>query len=126
MDQNIKNRLVGIAVISSLVVIFLPMILDGSGIENTDLNVDIPPQPVAVASDAEFVVKQLELEQKIDDLPELQPRFVDENSATDRESAEMASDTDDDATTSGENGGDGSFSWKDTLFVNGFDGAWPA
>ena len=95
MDQNIKTRLVGIAVISSLVVIFLPMVLDGSGIENTDLNVDIPPQPVAVASDAEFVVKQLELEQKIDDLPELQPRFVDESSATDRESAEMASDIDD-------------------------------
>lgn len=79
MDQNIKNRLVGIAVISSLAVIFLPMILDGSGVEKAELEVVIPPQPV-VAENPDFVVKQLELKQAADSLPELQPRFVDEDS----------------------------------------------
>ncbi len=34
MDQNIKNRLVGIIVIFALAVIFLPMILDGSGVND--------------------------------------------------------------------------------------------
>ena len=79
MDQNIKNRLVGIAVISALAVIFLPMLLDGSGVEKAELEVTIPPQPV-VEENPEFVVKQLELKQKTDAVPELQPRFVDEDS----------------------------------------------
>lgn len=79
MDQNIKNRLVGIAVIASLAVIFLPMILDGSGVERAELEVTIPPQPeVEVIPD--FVDKQLELAEKAETVPELEPRFVDEDS----------------------------------------------
>ena len=79
MDQNIKNRLVGIAVISALAVIFLPMILDGSGVEKAELEVTIPPQP-EVRENPDFVVKQLELKQKADAVPEVEPRFVDEDS----------------------------------------------
>jgi DedD protein len=79
MDQNIKNRLVGIAVIASLAVIFLPMILDGSGVEKAELEVTIPAQP-QVPENPDFVVKQLELAEKAEAVPELEPRFVDEDS----------------------------------------------
>ena len=91
MDQNIKNRLVGIAVVSSLAVIFLPMILDGSGVEKAQLEVTIPPQPV-VEENPDFVVKQLELKQKADSVPELQPRFVDEDSGANPVPLETDSD----------------------------------
>lgn len=79
MDQNIKNRLVGIAVIASLAVIFLPMILDGSGVEKAELEVIIPSQP-EVADNPDFGAKQRELAEKVESVPELQPRFVDEES----------------------------------------------
>ena len=79
MDQNIKNRLVGIAVVSSLAVIFLPMVLDGSGVQKRELEVVIPAQP-GVESNPEFVFKQLDLQAKVEEMPELEPRLVDENS----------------------------------------------
>jgi DedD protein len=80
MDQNIKNRLVGIIVIFALAVIFLPMILDGSGVRKDKLEVVIPPQPL-VSANPEFESKIIELNAEVDDLPELEPRFVDENSS---------------------------------------------
>ncbi len=79
MDQNIKNRLVGISVIFALAVIFLPMILDGSGVRKDKLEVVIPAQPL-VSANPEFESKIIELEAKADDLPDLEPRFIDENS----------------------------------------------
>ena len=79
MDQNIKNRLVGIAVIFALAVIFLPMVLDGSGVRKDKLEVIIPPPP-AVDTNAEFVNKQIELQARVEALPELEPRLVDEDS----------------------------------------------
>ena len=79
MDQNIKNRLVGISVVFALAVIFLPMILDGSGARKDKLEVVIPPQPL-VSTNSEFESKIIELSEKIEALPELEPRFVDENS----------------------------------------------
>ena len=79
MDQNIKQRLVGIAVIFALAVIFLPMILDGSGVEKKTLKVEIPGQPV-IESRTDFNQKIIELQAKVDEMPELEPRFVDENS----------------------------------------------
>ncbi len=78
MDQNIKQRLVGIAVIFALAVIFLPMILDGSGVEKQTLKVEIPGQPEIVSRD-DFEQKIIELQAKVDEMPELEPRFVDEN-----------------------------------------------
>jgi len=77
MDQNIKNRLVGIIVVFALAVIFLPMILDGSGVRKDNFQVIIPPQP-DVASDPEFNSRIVELNAEVEAIPELEQRFVDE------------------------------------------------
>jgi DedD protein len=79
MDQNLKNRLVGIIVIFALAVVFLPMILDGSGVRKDKLEVVIPPQPL-VSANPEFDTRVIELNSSVDGLPDLEPRFVDENS----------------------------------------------
>jgi DedD protein len=79
MDPNIKNRLVGVIVIFALAVIFLPMILDGSGMRKDKQEVIIPPQPL-VNANPEFEPKIVELQAKVDALPELDSRFVDESS----------------------------------------------
>lgn len=81
MDQNIKQRLVGIAVIFSLAVIFLPMILDGSGVAKKTLSVEIPPQPQISARD-DFDEKIIELESRTDEITALEPRFVDEKTVS--------------------------------------------
>jgi DedD protein len=80
MDQNIKNRLVGIIVIFALAVIFLPMILDGSGVRKDNFQVIIPPPP-DIASDPEFDSRIVELNTKVEAIPELEQRFVDEVSS---------------------------------------------
>jgi len=82
MDPNIKNRLVGVIVIFALAVIFLPMILDGSGMRKDEHEVVIPPQPL-VNANPEFEPKIVELQSKVDALPELESRFVDESTAPD-------------------------------------------
>jgi DedD protein len=79
MDQNIKNRLVGIIVVFALAVIFLPMILDGSGVNKEKFEIVIPPQPV-VSANPEFASKIVELNKRVDVIPVLEPRFADENS----------------------------------------------
>jgi len=79
MDANTKNRLVGVIVICALAVIFLPMILDGSGTNRNRLEVVIPPQPL-VGANPEFEPKIVELQSKVDALPELEARHIDENS----------------------------------------------
>ena len=79
MDQNLKNRLVGVAVVFALAVIFLPMILDGSGVHKDQLDVVIPPQPV-VSADAQFETRVIELQTRVGELPESEARFVDEKS----------------------------------------------
>ena len=46
METTLKQRLIGAAVIIALAVIFVPMILDGSGREESvALNVEVPPEP---------------------------------------------------------------------------------
>lgn len=46
METTLKQRLIGAAVIIALAVIFVPMILDGSGRqESVALNMEIPPEP---------------------------------------------------------------------------------
>jgi DedD protein len=80
MDQNIKNRLVGIMVIFALAVIFLPMILDGSGVNKQKLEVVIPPQPI-VSANPEFEAKITQLNTQAAAVPDLETRFVDESSA---------------------------------------------
>jgi DedD protein len=80
MDQNIKNRLVGIVVVFALAVIFLPMILDGSGVRKDNFDIVIPPQP-EVSTDADFDSRIIELNSRVDAVPELEQRFVDEVSS---------------------------------------------
>ena len=90
MDQNIKNRLVGIIVIFALAVIFLPMILDGSGVRKDDIEVVIPPPP-EVAGDPDLDEKIVELNARVQAVPELEQRFVDEvsdDNLVDRSDAE--------------------------------------
>jgi len=79
VDQNTKQRLVGIAVIFALAVIFLPMILDGSGVRDKTLEVVIPPQPVSKLN-PEFDAKIIELHSKVEALPDLEPQTADESS----------------------------------------------
>jgi DedD protein len=79
MDQNTKQRLVGITVIFALAVIFLPMILDGSGVRRETLTVDIPI-PFELDENPEFEQKIVELHANVDDLPTIQSGFIDEQS----------------------------------------------
>ena len=81
MDQNTKQRLVGITVIFALAVIFLPMLLDGSGVRRNTLEVVIPPQPAGNFK-PEFEQKIIELNARAEELPDLQSQVADEASST--------------------------------------------
>jgi DedD protein len=89
MDQNIKNRLVGIVVIFALAVVFLPMILDGSGVRKDKFEVVIPPPPV-VDANPEFDTRIIEFNAEADAIPELEQRFVDEVSSAEQVAPEPA------------------------------------
>ena len=88
MDHNTKQRLVGITVVFALAVIFLPMILDGSGVRENTLEVVIPPQPL-VKFNPKFEQKIVEMRAKVEKLPTLEPQFVDENSSTSENKVEQ-------------------------------------
>ena len=77
MDQQLKQRLVGAAVIFSLAVIFLPMLLDGSGNRGRMLKNEIPSAPV-IDSYALVEEKVIELKQEAETLRSLEPLVVDE------------------------------------------------
>jgi DedD protein len=77
MDPQLKQRLVGIGVIFSLAVIFLPMILDGSGQRRQDVDIEIPPRP-QIKSEVDVERRVLEIRKEVAALPELQPLIVDE------------------------------------------------
>jgi DedD protein len=79
MDQNTKQRLVGITVIFALAVIFLPMILDGSGVQREALTVDIPVS-FELDENPEFEQKIVELHASVDGLPTIHSGFIDEQS----------------------------------------------
>ena len=79
MDQNTKQRLVGITVIFALAVIFLPMILDGSGVQRELLTIDIPI-PLELDENPEFEQKIVELHASVDELPTIHSGFIDEQS----------------------------------------------
>ncbi len=77
MDQQLKQRLVGVAVIFSLAVIFIPMLLDGAGMRPQHLQVEIPERPEIEPFE---IVEQkvIELKKQAAEIPDLQPRIVDE------------------------------------------------
>jgi len=78
MDQQLKQRLVGLAVIFSLAVIFVPMLLDGPGPEQTTLEVEIPPAPEIPPLPQRVEEQVIELRRETDGIEPLQPRIVDE------------------------------------------------
>ena len=80
MDQNTKQRLVGISVIFALAVIFLPMILDGSGVRKETLTVEIPAQ-FELEPNTDFEQKIVELHAQVDELPTIQSGFIDEQTS---------------------------------------------
>ncbi len=77
METQLKQRLVGVIVIFSLAIIFLPMLLDGSGRRAPDMNIVIPPPP-ELNSDVRVEKKVIELKKKIESLDEPRPVIVDE------------------------------------------------
>ena len=80
MDQQLKQRLVGLAVIFSLIVIFVPMLLDGPEPERETLEVKIPPSPEIVPLPVKVEEKVIELRRETDAIEPLQARIVDETS----------------------------------------------
>ncbi len=78
MEQQLKQRLVGLAVIFSLAVIFVPMLLDGPGPESEALDVDIPPSPEIIPLPVKVEEQVIELRRDTDAIEPLQPRIVDE------------------------------------------------
>ncbi len=77
METQLKQRLVGITVIFALAVIFLPMILDGSGRKMKQLDIAIPPPP-QISSPIKVEEKVIELKKQAASLPTLEPVIVDE------------------------------------------------
>ncbi|MDJ0881551.1 MAG: SPOR domain-containing protein [Gammaproteobacteria bacterium] len=77
METQLKQRLVGIAVIFSLAIIFLPMLLDGSGQNTEKFDITIPPQP-QIENGIKVEEKIIELRREADKLPTLTSAIVDE------------------------------------------------
>lgn len=77
MDQQLKQRLVGVAVIFLLAIIFVPMLLDGAGTRPQPVEVDIPHQPTVETYEV-LEPSVIELKREVAEMPELQPRIVDE------------------------------------------------
>ena len=77
MDHQLKQRLVGVAVIFSLAIIFLPMLLDGSGRQQDKLEISIPPPP-QINAGVKVEEKVIELKLEADKLPVIEPFIVDE------------------------------------------------
>ena len=84
MEPQLKQRLVGIAVIFSLAVIFLPMILDGSGQQRKSFEIEVPARP-ELKSEVDVEQRVLEIRNDIAALPELKPLILDEQSPAPQE-----------------------------------------
>jgi len=77
MDIQLKQRLVGLTVIFSLAVIFLPMLLDGAGTRIKTLDVEIPPPPELTIG-VDVKQKIIELDQKVAAIPLMEPLNFDQ------------------------------------------------
>lgn len=79
MDQQLKQRLVGISVIFALAIIFVPMILDGSGQRIQSLDIEIPEAPT-VKAQVDVRQKVIELKREVEKIPLKEPLIVDRTS----------------------------------------------
>ena len=77
MEQQLKQRLVGVAVIFSLAIIFLPMLLDGSGQRPQHLKISIPPPP-PITSYIIVADKVVQLKKDVEKIHRFTPTVVDE------------------------------------------------
>lgn len=69
METTLKQRLIGAAVIIALAVIFVPMILDGSGRqESVAINAEVPPEPTFTFD------SELPDPKQLDELPPIEPK----------------------------------------------------
>ncbi len=81
IESQLKQRLVGIAVIVSLAVIFLPMLLDGAGMidksEFQQVPFEVPPPPKVERRVVDLDLKAKQLQQRLDSIPVLTNDIVD-------------------------------------------------
>ncbi len=88
MDPTLKQRLIGTAVIIALAVIFVPMILDGSGQQETvAINMEAPPKPKFVFESDLPDTKQLDELPPIDNKIDTQAKSVPKQEAKTAETA---------------------------------------
>lgn len=74
METTLKQRLIGAAVIIALAVIFVPMILDGSGQqESVAINMEVPPEPTFTFD------SELPDPKQLDELPPIEKAFETES-----------------------------------------------
>ena len=86
METTLKQRLIGAAVIIALAVIFVPMILDGSGREEqVALNMEVPPEPTFTFD------SELPDPKKLDELPPIETDTAEESAEAEPEKAEPES-----------------------------------
>lgn len=84
MESQLKQRLVGIAVIVSLAVIFLPMILDGAGVVGTEKNqfeavgIEVPPAPTIERRTVDLNPQVQQMNKRINEMPKPPNSVVDE------------------------------------------------
>ncbi len=82
IETQLKQRLVGIAVIVSLAVIFLPMLLDGAGmIEKATYKesaFEVPPPPKVLRRPVNLDAKAQQLDSRLSAIPLLSHDIVDE------------------------------------------------
>ncbi len=81
IETQLKQRLVGIAVIVSLAVIFLPMILDGAGmVKETDYKtttIHVPPPPEVERTNIDLSTQAQQLNTQLNTIPQLDNTLVD-------------------------------------------------
>lgn len=77
MEQQLKQRLVGVTVIFSLAVIFLPMLLDGSGKRPKHLKISIPLPPEVDSYElVDDKIKQLKID--VEKFPKFETVVIDD------------------------------------------------
>lgn len=93
MESQLKQRLVGIAVIVSLAVIFLPMLLDGAGmVEKTQYEAEVfevPPPPIVERRSVDLAAKAKQNEERLNKIPNLSHNIVDESNKKNDEAEKL-------------------------------------
>lgn len=70
MDQELKQRLIGAAVIIALAVIFVPMLFDGEVEQKNNQNISIN---IPEAGENNLEVKKFEIDKPVDEAKDLPP-----------------------------------------------------